>query len=146
MKIGDLVLLKQGLKLVRAVVISVDLTYVTLRLDYKQGFGADIKLDINSEDIIKPSGLHVDGFDYKDDIGFFRAWCRMRKDRRYRVNITNNDEIITISVEDIVSKMKQIKSFQKSSLINIDININIFLQNEIEKLKNKLKKSSQNND
>ena len=70
----------------------------------------------------------------------------MRKDRRYRVNITNNDEIITISVEDIVSKMKQIKSFQKSSLISIDININIFLQNEIEKLKNKLKKSSQIND
>ena len=63
----------------------------------------------------------------------------MKKDRRYRVNITNNDEIITISVEDIVSKMKQIKSFQKSSLINIDININIFLANEIEKLKNKLK-------
>ena len=63
----------------------------------------------------------------------------MRKDRRYRVNITNNDEIITISVEDIVSKMKQIKSYQKTSLINIDININIFLANEIEKLKNKLK-------
>ena len=70
----------------------------------------------------------------------------MRKDRRYRVNITNNDEIITISVEDIVSKMKQVKSYQKASLINIDININIFLQNEIEKLKNKLKKSSQIND
>lgn len=68
----------------------------------------------------------------------------MRKDRRYRVNITNNDEIITISVEDIVSKMKQIKSFQKSSLINIDININIFLANEIEKLKNKLKKEFTN--
>ena len=68
----------------------------------------------------------------------------MKKDRRYRVNITNNDEIITISVEDIVSKMKQIKSFQKSSLINIDININIFLQNEIEKLKNKLKKEFTN--
>ena len=63
----------------------------------------------------------------------------MKKDRRYRVNITNNDEIITISVEDIVSKLKQIKSYQKTSLINIDININIFLANEIEKLKNKLK-------
>ena len=64
----------------------------------------------------------------------------MKKDRRYRVNITNNDEIITISVEDIVSKMKQVKSYQKLSLINIDVNINIFLQNEIEKLKNKFKK------
>ena len=70
----------------------------------------------------------------------------MKKDRRYRVNITNNDEIITISVEDIVSKLKQIKSYQKTSLINIDININIFLANEIEKLKNKLKRSSQIND
>ena len=73
MKIGDLVLLKQGLKLVRAVVVDIDLTYVTLRLDYKQGFGADVRLDINSEDIIKPSGLRVDGFDYKEDNGFFRA-------------------------------------------------------------------------
>ena len=70
----------------------------------------------------------------------------MKKDRRYRVNITNNDEIITISVEDIVSKLKQIKSYQKTSLININININIFLANEIEKLKNKLKRSSQIND
>ena len=70
MKIGDLVLLKQGLKLVRAVVVDIDLTYVTLRLDYKQGFGADIKLNINSEDIIKPSGLKVGNFDYNND---FRA-------------------------------------------------------------------------
>ena len=69
-KLGEMVLLKQGLKLVRAVVISVDLTYVTLRLDYKQGFGADIKLNINSEDIIKPSGLKVGNFDYNND---FRA-------------------------------------------------------------------------
>ena len=70
MSIGDLVLLKQGLKLVRAVVVDIDLTYVTLRLDYKQGFGADIKLNINSEDIIKPSGLKVGNFDYNND---FRA-------------------------------------------------------------------------
>ena len=70
----------------------------------------------------------------------------MKKDRRYRVNITNNDEIITISVEDIVSKMKQVKSYQKLSLINIDVNINIFLSSEIEKLKNKLKIGSQIND
>ena len=67
MKIGDLVLLKQGLKLVRAVVVDIDLTYVTLRLDYKQGFGTDIKLDINSEEIIKPNGLRVDNFDFIND-------------------------------------------------------------------------------
>ena len=69
-KLGEMVLLKQGLKLVRAVVVDIDLTYVTLRLDYKQGFGADIKLNINSEDIIKSSGLKVGNFDYNND---FRA-------------------------------------------------------------------------
>lgn len=66
-KVGQIVMLKRGLKLVRAVVISVDLTYVTLRLDYKQGFGADIKLDINSEEIIKPNGLRVDNFSFIND-------------------------------------------------------------------------------
>ena len=70
MSIGEIVMLKRGLKLVRAVVVDIDLTYVTLRLDYKQGFGADIKLNINSEDIIKPSGLKVGNFDYNND---FRA-------------------------------------------------------------------------
>ena len=67
MSIGDLVLLKQGLKLVRAVVVDVDLTYVTLRLDYHQGLGCDIKLDINSEEIIKPNGLRVDNFSFIND-------------------------------------------------------------------------------
>lgn len=136
-KLGEMVLLKQGLKLVRAVVVDIDLTYVTLRLDYKQGFGADIKLDINSEDIIKPSGLHVDGFDYKDDIGFFRAWCSMKN--RYKVSIYENDEVISISVQDVVSKLKQVQSYQKSSLITININLNLFIGQEVEKLKNKLK-------
>ena len=145
MKVGSIVLLKQAGKLIRAIVIDIDTEFVTLRLDYKRGMGCDIKVNINSEDIIKPSGLHVDGFDYKDDIGFFRAWCRMRKDN-FKVSIYQNDEVITISVQDMLSKLKQVKSYQKSSLISIDININIFLQNEIEKLKNKLKKSSQIND
>lgn len=62
---------------------------------------------------------------------------------RYKVSVYQNDEVITISVQDVMSKLKQIKSYQKSSLININININIFLANEIEKLKNKLKRSSQ---
>ena len=65
---------------------------------------------------------------------------------RYKVQIYQNEEIITISVQDVLSKIKQVKSYQKASLINIDININIFLANEIEKLKNKLKKGSQIND
>ena len=136
MNIGQMVLLKRAGKLVRAVVVDIDLTYVTLRLDYKQGFGADIKLDINSDEIIKPNGLRVDNFSFINDNS--RAWCRMRKDN-FKVSIYQNDEVITISVQDVISKMKQIKSYQKASLINIDININIFLANEIEKLKNKLK-------
>ena len=70
----------------------------------------------------------------------------MQMKNRYKVQIYQNEEIITISVQDVLSKIKQVKSYQKASLINIDININIFLQNEIEKLKNKLKKSSQIND
>ena len=65
---------------------------------------------------------------------------------KYKVQVYQNDEVITISVEDIVNKIKQVKSYQRSSLININININIFLANEIEKLKNKLKRSSQIND
>ncbi len=67
MKIGDFVLLKQAGKLVRCVVVDIDLTYVTLRLDYKQGFGCDIKLDINSDEIIKPNGLKVGNFDFIND-------------------------------------------------------------------------------
>ena len=70
----------------------------------------------------------------------------MQMKNRYKVQIYQNEEIITISVQDVLSKIKQVKSYQKASLINIDININIFLANEIEKLKNKLKKSSQIND
>ena len=65
---------------------------------------------------------------------------------KYKVQVYQNDEVITISVEDIVNKIKQVKSYQRSSLININININIFLADEIKKLKNKLKRSSQIND
>ena len=63
----------------------------------------------------------------------------MQMKNRYKVQIYQNEEIITISVQDVPNKMKQVKSYQKASLINIDININIFLASEIEKLKNKLK-------
>ena len=70
----------------------------------------------------------------------------MQMKNRYKVQIYQNEEIITISVQDVLSKIKQVKSFQKSSLISIDININVFLSSEIEKLKNKLKNRSQIND
>ena len=137
MKIGDLILLKQGLKLIRCVVIDIDATFVTLRMEYHKWIGTDIKVNINSDEIIKPSGLHVDGFDYKDDIGFFRAWCSMKN--RYKVSIYENDEVISISVQDVVSKLKQVQSYKKSSLITININLNLFIGQEVEKLKNKLK-------
>ena len=58
---------------------------------------------------------------------------------RYKINIYENDEVISISVQDAVSKLKQIKSYQKSSLITININLNLFIGQEVEKLKNKLK-------
>ena len=58
---------------------------------------------------------------------------------RYKVSIYENDEVISISVQDVVSKLKQAKSYQKSSLITININLNLFIGQEVEKLKNKLK-------
>ena len=63
----------------------------------------------------------------------------MQMKNRYKVSIYENDEVISISVQDVVSKLKQVKSFQKSSLITININLNLFIGQEVEKLKNKLK-------
>ena len=62
----------------------------------------------------------------------------MKKDR-FKVSIYENDEVISISVQDVVSKLKQVQSYQKSSLVTININLNLFIGQEIEKLKNKLK-------
>lgn len=63
---------------------------------------------------------------------------------RYKVSIYENDEVISISVQDVVSKLKQVQSYQKSSLVTININLNLFIGQEVEKLKNKLKKYAQN--
>lgn len=68
----------------------------------------------------------------------------MQMKNRYKVSIYENDEVISISVQDVVSKLKQVKSFQKSSLITININLNLFIGQEVEKLKNKLKKEFTN--
>lgn len=68
-KVGQIVMLKEGLKLVKAVVIDVDLTFVTLKLHYKKGDGATVKMNINSKDIIKfDGGVNIKGFDYTDNI------------------------------------------------------------------------------
>lgn len=68
---------------------------------------------------------------------------QMKKDR-FKVSIYQNDEVISISVQDVVSKLKQVQSYQKSSLVTININLNLFIGQEVEKLKNKLKKYAQN--
>ena len=73
------------------------------------------------------------------------GWNRMKQNIRYKVKITQDDEFITIAVEDIKSKIRQVKSYQKGSLININININLFLASEIERLKNKIKDMISNN-
>lgn len=67
MKIGSQVLLRQGLKLVRGVVIDIDLTFITLRLDYKKGQNCDIRIEKTSRDILKVDGININGFEYKDD-------------------------------------------------------------------------------
>lgn len=52
-RIGQLVILKKGLKYIRAVVIDVDATFVTLRLDYKKSIGTTIKVSKDSKDLLK---------------------------------------------------------------------------------------------
>lgn len=52
LKPGKIVLLKQGCKLVRALVIDIDATFVTLKLNYKQSVGTTVKVNVNSKDII----------------------------------------------------------------------------------------------
>lgn len=51
--LGQLVVLKKGLKYIRAVVVDIDATFVTLRLDYKQSIGTTIKVSKDSKDILK---------------------------------------------------------------------------------------------
>ena len=53
MYIGQLVILKKGLKYIRAVVIDVDTDFVTLRLDYKKSIGTTIKISKDSKDLLK---------------------------------------------------------------------------------------------
>lgn len=52
-RIGQLVILKKGLKYIRAVVIDVDATFVTLRLDYKKSIGTTVKISKDSKDLLK---------------------------------------------------------------------------------------------
>ncbi len=70
-KIGQCVLFKQGTKLIKAVVVDVDLTFLTLKMEYKKGSGANIKVNVNSKNLINPEGTNITGFDFNND--FFSA-------------------------------------------------------------------------
>lgn len=65
--VGQLVWLRQAGKLVNAVVIDIDATFITLKVNYKKGKGIDIKINKNSRDIINPSGTNISGFDFGND-------------------------------------------------------------------------------
>lgn len=51
--LGQIVLLKKGLKYIRGVVIEIDTDFVTLRLDYKKSIGTTIKISKDSKDLLK---------------------------------------------------------------------------------------------
>lgn len=60
MNIGSQVLLRQGFKLVKAIVVDVDLTYITLKVEYKKGKHCNIKIKKNSNNII--NGINTEAF------------------------------------------------------------------------------------
>lgn len=71
MKKGSIMLLKQGTKLIKCIVIDIDATFVTLKMEYKKGSGANIKVNVNSKNLINPEGTNITGFDFNND--FFSA-------------------------------------------------------------------------
>ena len=60
MQIGNKVLLKCGFGLVKAIIVDVDLTYLTLKVEYKKGKHCNIKIKKNSSNIIK--GIDTEAF------------------------------------------------------------------------------------
>lgn len=52
MKIGSVVLLKQGLKLVRGVVVSIDTDFISVDVKYNRGKGTILKVRKDSKDLI----------------------------------------------------------------------------------------------
>lgn len=52
-RIGQLVILKKGLKYIRGVVIEIDTDFITLRLDYKRCVGTKVRVSKDSKDLIK---------------------------------------------------------------------------------------------
>lgn len=62
MKIGTQVLVKYGLGLVKGVVIDIDLTFVTLKVEYKKGKTCTLKLKHNSDSIVRYNGIDTEAF------------------------------------------------------------------------------------
>lgn len=53
MNIGQIVMVKKGLSLIKCVVVDIDATYVTLHMEYKKGKGTDFKMKLDSKEILK---------------------------------------------------------------------------------------------
>lgn len=53
MNIGQIVMVKKGLSLIKCVVVDIDATYVTLHMEYKKGKGTDFKIKLDSNEIHK---------------------------------------------------------------------------------------------
>jgi hypothetical protein len=51
-KVGNVVLLKQGLKLVRGVIISVDTDFISVDIKYNRGKGTILKVRKDSKELI----------------------------------------------------------------------------------------------
>ncbi len=69
-KIGSTILLRQAGKLIKCVVIDVDATFITLRMEYKKDKGFDFKVKANSKNILKYDGIDVEAFTSNN---FFQA-------------------------------------------------------------------------
>ena len=51
--LGQIVLLKKGLKYIRGVVIEIDTDFITLNLDYKRCVGTKVRVSKDSKDLLK---------------------------------------------------------------------------------------------
>lgn len=60
MNIGNVVWLKEGMKLAKGIVVDIDLTYITLKVEYKKGQPVNVKVKRNSNCII--NGIDTEAF------------------------------------------------------------------------------------
>lgn len=60
MQIGNIILLRQGFKLVKAIIIDIDTEFFTLKVEYKKDKHCNIKIKKNSNNII--NGINTEAF------------------------------------------------------------------------------------